>query len=152
MKKIVNEKGKLFGLINVVDLIVVLIVLLVVAAVMWKFVGSKVSNALSTKVEVTYLVKCEGLDAELKDKLEAEALPSQIMSSGSYVNSYLTKVETAPHTQTVCLPDGTVTTYEDPALIDAYFTCTAKLDSESITFPVGTQEVRTGKEHIVKTR
>jgi hypothetical protein len=152
LKKIVDEKGKLFGIINVVDLIVLLVILAVAAAVLWKLFGNTVTSAMSGKTEFTYVVKCTEVDASLKEILEEQKLPQQLMSSGSYVNGSLTKVEFAPHMVTALQQDGTVMTYEDEGTVDAYFTITASVDSRTLTFPVGSQEVRVGKEHIVKTR
>ena len=45
--KIINEKGKLFGLINIVDLIVLLLVIAVIGVVGTKLMGSKVTDAVS---------------------------------------------------------------------------------------------------------
>ncbi len=152
MKKIVNEKGKLFGIINLVDLIVLLIILAVAAAVLWKLFGNTVTSAMSGKTEFTYVVKCAEVDATLKEVLEEQELPQRIMSSGSYVNGSLTKIEFTPHMVTVIQQDGTAVSYEDEGTVDVYFTCTASVDARTLTFPVGSQEVRVGKEHIVKTR
>ncbi|NLM60645.1 MAG: DUF4330 family protein, partial [Clostridiales bacterium] len=38
--KLVNEKGKLFGLINLVDLLVLLFILLVAGGIVWKIFGN----------------------------------------------------------------------------------------------------------------
>ena len=39
--KIIDEKGRLFGKINLIDLLVIVLVVAVVAAVGWKLVGKK---------------------------------------------------------------------------------------------------------------
>ena len=75
---------------------------------------------MSGKTEFTYVVKCTEVDASLKEILEEQKLPQQLMSSGSYVNGSLTKVEFAPHMVTALQQDGTVMTYEDEGTVDAY--------------------------------
>ncbi len=39
--KIIDEKGRLFGKINLIDLLVIVLVVAVVAAVGWKLVGKR---------------------------------------------------------------------------------------------------------------
>ena len=47
--KIINEKGKLFGIINLVDLLVLLLVIAVVAVVGIKLFGTKAVEVVSSK-------------------------------------------------------------------------------------------------------
>lgn len=54
--KIVNEKGKLFGIINVVDLVILLAVVVVVGAIIWQVFGNRVTDAVSKQEEVTIVV------------------------------------------------------------------------------------------------
>ena len=49
--KIINEKGKLFGLINIVDFLVLLAVLAVVGGLGWKLLGPKVVSQASWEPE-----------------------------------------------------------------------------------------------------
>ncbi|MBR6811931.1 MAG: DUF4330 domain-containing protein [Oscillospiraceae bacterium] len=152
MKKAEGKKGKLFGVINIIDLIVILLVLAVAAAVIWKVFGDKVTEALTSDMDMTYTVRCEGLSAALGEDLEGQSYPQQMAASGSYVNAHVTGVEVVPHLETVYNEDGTSEVRESLTEVDIIFTCTATVDSRSVNFPVGTQEVRVGKEHIVKTR
>ena len=39
--KLIDEKGRLFGKINLIDLLVVLLIVAVLAAVVWKLGGSR---------------------------------------------------------------------------------------------------------------
>ena len=55
--KIVNEKGKLFGLINVVDLIILAAAVFLVGAIVWQLAGDKVSDAVSPNAEMTVVMK-----------------------------------------------------------------------------------------------
>ena len=48
--KIINEKGKLFGLINIVDFLVLLAALAVIGGLGWKLLGTQVVEAVSPTV------------------------------------------------------------------------------------------------------
>ena len=58
--KIINEKGKLFGIINLVDLVCLLLVLLVAAGVGWKLLGPKVEEAVAPTTTMTSTFRIRG--------------------------------------------------------------------------------------------
>ena len=43
--KAIDEKGRVFGKLNLIDLVVVLILIALVVGVAWKLLGGKISNA-----------------------------------------------------------------------------------------------------------
>ena len=45
--KLIDEKGRLFGKINLIDLLVVLLIVAVLAAVAWKLGGKKAAAAVT---------------------------------------------------------------------------------------------------------
>ena len=45
--KLIDEKGRLFGKINLIDLLVVILIVAVIAAVVWKLGGRKAAAAVS---------------------------------------------------------------------------------------------------------
>ena len=46
--KLIDEKGRLFGKINLIDLLVVLLIVAVLAAVVWKLCGRKAARSSSS--------------------------------------------------------------------------------------------------------
>ena len=55
--KIIDEKGRLFGKINLIDLLVLVLVVAVVLAVGWKLVGKKAAASVSNNNhEITFIV------------------------------------------------------------------------------------------------
>lgn len=54
---IIDEKGKLFGKINIIDLILILVVIAAVAIVGYKFLSPKVTNSASSVAEVKYYIE-----------------------------------------------------------------------------------------------
>ena len=45
--KLIDEKGRLFGKINLIDLLVVILIVAVIAAVAWKLGGRKAATAVT---------------------------------------------------------------------------------------------------------
>ena len=66
--KIVDKNGRLFGKVNLIDLLVVLLLIVVVAAVAMKTFGNKaVSAVTSPDVSITYQVVCEDVPQAVAD-------------------------------------------------------------------------------------
>ena len=58
--KIINEKGKLFGIINVVDLLVLVAAIAVVAGVGYKLFAKQIKEVASPQVSLTMTVRERG--------------------------------------------------------------------------------------------
>lgn len=149
--KIINEKGKLFGIINVVDLIIIVFIVAVIAGVIWKIGLNKISDAIASDMEIEFTVQVDGVDCDLLDSIE-ETLPAPMMSNGSYISAEVSSVEFLDYVSEVTDKDGITTFYPDETHCSVLFHCTAKVPEGSVNLPVGSQEIRIGKEHIVKTR
>ena len=54
--KLIDEKGRLFGKINLIDLLVVLLIVAVLAAVVWKLGGRKAAAAVTGTEKKAHLV------------------------------------------------------------------------------------------------
>ena len=61
--KIINEKGKLFGIINVVDLLVLVAAIAVVAGVGYKLFAKQIKEVASPQVSLTMTVRVRGVNA-----------------------------------------------------------------------------------------
>ena len=58
--KIIDEKGRLFGKLNLIDLLVIILLIAAVAAVAWKLVGKKAAETVAdTGRAITYTVTVE---------------------------------------------------------------------------------------------
>ena len=58
--KIINEKGKLFGVINVVDLLVLLAAIAVIAGVGYKLFAPQIADATARQVPMSVTVRVRG--------------------------------------------------------------------------------------------
>lgn len=151
MKKLVDENGKLFRKINLVDFIVLLLVVIVIVAIAWKAVSAGVTaareraeTAMNQEYEksphLVYKVICTDVPQEVAEACEAQMdLPMaerQLMSNAKPVEGYITACTSEP------AEDG---------LYSLYFTIETLPVRKNDIYSVGSQEVRVGKSHIVKT-
>lgn len=149
--KILDEKGKLFGKLNLIDLIVVLVIIAVVAAVAWKLGGSAVTEAIADKgTTIRYEVLCTKVDADTSAFAESH-VGGQLMSNGDMMDGTIVDCVVEPYTQTVLDSEGNAKQVEDPAYRNVRFTIEAKVVEAANAYSIGSQELRVGKSHIVKT-
>ena len=150
--KILDSKGKLFGKINLVDCLVVLVILAVVIAAALKLTGSSVSDLTSgsNAVTIRYEVLCPKIDPTTSDYAVTE-IGKQLMNSCEMIDAYITDCVIEPHIEPVEAADGTLHYVEDTTVHDLRFTIDANVQFVGNAYSVGTQELRVGKSHIVKT-
>ena len=145
-----EEKAKRIGKFNIIDIIAVLLILAVLVFAGWKLLGGRGGSdpGESGMVKVTYVVRCEGVPAELYETCQAH-LPSDLMASGALVGGQIESVEMEPYY--VLGPGGEWV--EDPEHVTLYFTASTETPAgEVMTTQVGDQEVRIGKtDYILKS-
>lgn len=150
-----EEKSRRKGRFNIVDIIVVLILIAGLAFVGFKFLGDGSGSATaSTRIEYTVLVP--GVRAEVCENImdiQREKGQVQLMANGQLLDGYVTAVEAQPHVSYEPNDMGVIMISQEVgegARVDMLFTIQAAVDN-TVTCKVGTQEVRIGKTHIVKT-
>ena len=149
----IDEKGRLFGKINIIDLLVIVVVLIVAVALGIRLLGKSdylPTNDITTRIE--YTVKVTRVLPEVYEGVQAHLDDSgiQCMADGAMIDAYVTGVTAQPNTTTAVTDDGQYVVTEDPMYLDLYFTLEGAV-SNTITQLVGTQEVRVGRSHFVKT-
>ena len=146
-----EQNAKRIGKFNIIDIIAVILIVAVAAFGAWKLLGNSGGTGADGEngmVKVTYVVRCEGVPAELYENCQAH-LPSDLMASGALVGGQIESVEMEPYY--VLGPDGQWV--EDPEHVTLYFTATTETPAgEVMTTQVGDQEVRIGKtDYILKS-
>lgn len=154
--KIVDEKGRLFGKVNVIDLIVLMLIVAVAAVVALKFAGRGAGvPGETTASQIEYTVKVglvqESVYEAVKAQVEAGGEGAQLMADGAMLDGYILDVSAEPYLAPGVKDDGTMVVSEQPGYVSVTFTIRATI-TNPITQKVGTQEVRIGKGHIVKTK
>lgn len=148
--KIINEKGKLFGIINLVDLLTILLILLVVVGVIWKLLGDKIQETASPTVTMTSVMRVRGAMPSLADALDAS--DKRIVSGNSYTGAEIVDVNIEPYMVQVQKADGGIVTSQDPYKIDIVVTVESTVNKGTLSPKIGSQEVRAGRTFILKTQ
>ena len=121
--KLINEKGKLFGVINVVDLLVLLAVIAVAAGVGYKLFAPQIAEAAAKQVDMTMIVRVRGATPFLVEEVERNSqVGKQIVSGNSYTSAVITDMQIEPYDQQVTTADGRIVTTRDPDKRDLVFT------------------------------
>ncbi|MFZ5634579.1 MAG: DUF4330 domain-containing protein [Bacillota bacterium] len=144
--KLIDDRGKVFGLINIVDLIILLVVLLVAAGAAYKFTRE---SAQGKKVTVEFQVVVPHVRPELA---EAVKVGDRMVQGGSYTNVIVKDVQVKQgYSVNVDARGQRVESY-DPHLKDVYVTITGPTVLYSAAISMGGQDIRVGKDYYVKSR
>lgn len=149
--KVIDEKGRLFGKINIVDLLVIVLVAAVLVVLGVKFLGGKSTGSAGEEgvPTLTYTVRVMEVSQETYENVcqfvnKEAGLKDQLLASGKLLNGYVVDVTAAEH---IAAPGDAV----GGDTLDLLFTIEV-VPTDALVNTVGTQEVRIGKEHIVKSQ
>lgn len=138
--KLIDEKGRLFGKLNLIDLLVIILILAVLAAVVWKTVGQKAAEAVqSPPLHVTYTVLCEDTPKDIAD-FAGTQVGEAILNNAKFLDAEIIGCESVPMDSAD--RDG------HQAL---YLTIRATATTANNVYKVSSQEIRVGYEYNVKT-
>ena len=168
--KVFDEKGKLFGKINIIDLLVILVVAVAIVVVGVKVLGgnaneqpgpdSSQSGTVGQAAQLTYTVRVTAQRADVTEWLKqyvdpAQGKKAQLQHGGELVpNAYVVDFWTEPCRYNV-ISNGTVeiigaTEADAAGLVNLCFVVEAVVN-DTVTNEVKGQEVRVGKSNNVKT-
>ena len=150
--KIINEKGKLFGLINIVDFLVLLAALAVIGGLGWKLRGTQVVEAVSPTVTMRTQLRVRGMmPVVYNDLLEHSQVGKQLVSGNAFVDAKIVDMWTDDYVIQVQCADGRIVNSTDPTKKDVIFVVESEVTKGTPTPKIGTQEVRMGRTFILKT-
>ncbi len=117
--KIINEKGKLFGIINIIDLALLLVIaaLAVGALLYMKREGSPVAELPTKDYYVTIL--CRENRQEVVDAIK---IGDKLYFGNAFTNLEITDIKTEPTKINVPMPDGTIVSAPHPEMKDIFVT------------------------------
>jgi hypothetical protein len=147
--KLINEKGKFFGIINVFDLAVILLLVLVVAFGGYRFYQNRAAEASVEKTDIFVTIKCPMVTDTV---INAVKSGDRFLTGVNYVNGTVTEVTSEKAYDTVERADGTYAWSEHPVLKDMYVTVKMHEDPANPILKLGTQEIRVGKAIFMKTQ
>ena len=156
------KNGRLFGKLNIVDVLILLVVIAAVAFLAVRLVGGNGGETItadepSTQPNLRYTVVCEDMplseaenvvaavtaaDYELKldDDSTIEVNPAQIFNSNKFQDAKIVSAEILPQ------DDGT-----DGQHVTLSLVIEAAATNTTGSYTVGTQEIRIGRDYTVKT-
>jgi len=152
--KIVNEKGKLFGIINVVDLLALLAILVVIGGVGFRLISAKMEEAGMKKTELTAVILVRGANEVYQQILKENDPVGQVTISGTeYLeDSYIESIELEDYYQQISTEDGRIINSLDPVKKNIIFTVKGMVEHDD--GPIvrwGVQDMRPGHTCTIKT-
>ena len=150
--KLVNEKGKLFGIINLVDLLILIAILLAAGAVGYKMLSQPVTQAIAPEKEAEVVVRVRGAMPYFVEQVETITEGEKLIAGNDYVNGTVKSVDVVPYVITTTTADGPIVQVTDPIKKDILITITSSGNPDAPIFKIGNQEVRAGRGFTFKTK
>ncbi|NLV50368.1 MAG: DUF4330 family protein [Clostridiales bacterium] len=149
------KDGKLFGKLNIVDAIVILIIIAAAVFLGIRYIGGKDEGPAGHR-EITYTVTVPAAPVKVYEEIKA-MIPGTMMANGSLLPATVDSIEAFPCELEYIEFKNSMNAEETYILspsgeyVKLIITCSAKLSQSDIKNMLGTQEIRVGKAHIVKT-
>ncbi|HHU86628.1 MAG: DUF4330 domain-containing protein [Pelotomaculaceae bacterium] len=143
--KVIDEKGKLFGLINIIDLLVLLAILLVIGGAAYKIKGQDGSDTART---VRATVLATALRPEMLTGIE---VGDRMVSGSSFTDVVIKEFEIRPAYMITTDSQGRRVEAYDPYLKDLLVVVEGKTVISGGTINLGGQEIRSSKDYYIKS-
>ncbi len=150
--KFIDEKGRLLGVINLVDLIVIVLVLSVVGGIGYRFLSSRLNadgNPLSPEKEA-YVTVCASL--QIPEVAESIKIGDKLVANNQYTDAEVVDVKVEPAAYVGSNSAGEAVESKHPLWKDVTITIKEKINPSNVILKVGEQEVRVGYPFIFKTQ
>jgi len=148
--KFIDERGRLFGKVNLIDFLLLAVIVFVILGVAARIFAPVIQQATSPTVDVVMTARARARTPAEAENIQAH-IPGQLLTGNTLVaNAYVTGVEVMPHQGAISTADGRFVWATDPYRIDLVFTIEAKV-SRGDVLRIGTQEIRIAIGHWVKT-
>jgi len=143
--RVIDEKGKLFGLFNIVDLLVLLAILLVIGGAAYKIKGRKGSDAVRT-VRATVLAT-----ALRPEMLTGIKVGDRMVSGSSFTDVVIKEIDIRPAYMITTDSQGRRVEAYDPYLKDLIVVVEGKTVISGGVINLGGQEIRSCKDYYIKS-
>ncbi|OPZ74257.1 MAG: hypothetical protein BWY80_00662 [Firmicutes bacterium ADurb.Bin456] len=143
--KVIDEKGRLFGLINIVDLLVVAAILLVIGGAAYK-IKERGGSGTARTVQATILAPA--LRPEMLTGIQAG---DRMVSGSSFTDVVIKKIEIRPAFMITTDSQGRRVEAYDPYLKDLIVVVEGKTVISGGVINLGGQEIRSSKDYYIKS-
>lgn len=153
MKKLIDEKGKLFGFVNIVDLMVLVVILAVIFAILFRaFSPSK--NAPGTtlvdnKKEVYATLYVQNA---VRESLDALKPGDKLVANNNFTTAEIVSVDYKPADLVTTDAQGLAHAVDHPLWYDLIVVVKDKVNASSPVIKIGGQEARVNFPIILKTQ
>jgi hypothetical protein len=148
--RILDERGRLFGLINIIDLCALFIIILLIGIVGFKLLNNNIKTPGAASNEAIVSVRCS-----LVDEAAAKALQSQIgqqlVSGTNFIDGTVTSVTYKAAETVLATAAGKYVVANHPEKKDVFVTMKIHINSHSAVIKLGPQEIHIGDQFYVKT-
>ncbi|MGN1318353.1 MAG: DUF4330 domain-containing protein [Lachnospirales bacterium] len=149
--KLINEKGKIFGLINIVDLIVLVIIIAIAGAVCFRAFSPKV-NAPVENVENEYCYVTVLAQQVVPEAVGQLKVGDHIIANNEITDAEIVSISDAPASHVGVNSEGKAVLSEHPLWRDLTVVIKEKIDPSTVVLKVGGQEARVNYSYILKTQ
>ncbi len=151
--KLIDEKGKLFGLINLLDLFVAIFVIVICGFIASRLISNPESYAVGTddSIKDMYVtVKCAGVTDEFINSIE---VGDKLLAQNAYTGGEVYAIsEPVPYEYTGVDDQGNVVISYHPYLKDVYVTLHTEQNIDNPIIKINGQEARVGTKIFFKTQ
>ncbi|GKX30447.1 hypothetical protein SH1V18_29270 [Vallitalea longa] len=148
--KIINEKGKLFGLVNIIDLITILLIIALVLGALYKFKGNSINMIGSNKTkEMEYVVR---LNPNYEDFFKQINVGDKLVQDKRVLDASITDIKIQDFYESIPDENGEVSIQKHPLFKEAFITIKATVSDKDPIFKLGEQEIRVGCSNFVRTK
>ena len=154
--KLIDEKGRIFSKVNIVDLIVILVIVAVRAAAAVKITTGRTTDSVAgneaAQSEQQYCY------ATIIARLQPEEVGTNLkvgdhlVANGGYTDAEIVDVQMKPADYVGVNAEGQTVKSEHPMWKDITVVAKQKLDPSDVTLKLGGQEIRVGYDFILKTQ
>ena len=139
--------------INIIDIAIVVIIVLAIAVVAIKVLGSKVTDAVSEKVDCYAEVVIVGAQPRIfNEALRQNLIGEKMVSGNEYLSSTIEDMWLEDYVIQVENSDGVTVNSTDPTCKNLVVLVKTQIAADTASPKIGSQELRAGKTFIVKTQ
>lgn len=153
--KLIDEKGRIFSKLNIVDLIVILVIIAMIAAAAVKVTSGSASQESGGNTEQTEEQYCY---ATIIARLQPEEVGNNLkvgdhlVANGGYTDAEIVDVQMKAADYVGVNSEGETVKSEHPMWKDITIVAKQKLNPSDVTLKLGGQEIRVGYDFIIKTQ
>ncbi len=142
MSRFLDARGRIFGKVNIVDLIVLIVI---VAVVVFALVRTTGDSSTTFPIRVTYTVE-EVRQGTVDAILKAVKAGATVRDDGGTVLGTVEKAEVHPTRKEVPTPEGELKAFDSPVFSDVDILVEGQARLSGSTYRIGSVFMRVGKK------